>query len=202
MIYDDTLILFGRSPYINGIKRYIPEICEKWHTMGCNYFVNTFPQIEYVVFSDKDVNPDFKSNHVVVTNILRSNYNTPVGKRLYNHKFKEFYYFVKTPTFQEDISKNKLSFYLHTPTVALNWAYLHNFKNVVMIGIDLLDNTDHFDKNSTPDIDTCNWGDSCINNMRKHIEEVNGKYLNLYTTNLKNGLNIKKIKITDLIKGV
>ena len=50
--FDKTLILFGRSPFINEIAQYIPDLCNKYHTMGCNYFCDTFPMVEYVIFYD------------------------------------------------------------------------------------------------------------------------------------------------------
>ena len=61
--YDKTLILFGRSPFINKIAEYIPELCNKYHTMGCNYFVNSFPEVEYVVFYD-DLVPKVEPKHL------------------------------------------------------------------------------------------------------------------------------------------
>lgn len=195
MNYDDTLVIFGCSPYINGIKRYIPQICKKWHTMGCNDFCNTFKDVEFVIFNDKNAKPNFQKNHIVVTNFACTNYNTEIGKKLYNHRYKDLYYVVPSKNLQEKIEERKLSIYHHTPTMAINWAYLHGFKNVVLIGVDLINNTGHFYDNDFK----LSWDENRINEAVKHLENIDGKYLNIYKTNAKNEINVPLIKIGDLI---
>ncbi len=191
---EDTLILFGRSPYINGIRKYIPQICQKWHTMGVNSFCNVYPQVEYVIFNDKNADVEFTPKHRVIANILRSNITEKNGQKLEKHLNKEFYFCAKKKFFEEDLNQKKLSFFSHTPSMALNWAYLNGFKNVVLIGIDLTP-TGHFDK---PDF-ILNWDEKRIKETKEHIEFINGKYLNLYKTNQKNEIDIPFVKIGDLI---
>ncbi len=195
MNYDDTLVIFGCSPYINGIKRYIPAICKKWHTMGINEFCNTFKDVEYVIFNDRRCNPKFDKTHYVITNLSCTNYNTDLGKKLYSHAFKEYCYVVPSKNLQLDAGEHKLSIYHHTTTMAINWAYLHGFKNVVLIGVDLINNTGHFfDKDYM-----FSWDENRINESIKHLENINDKYINLYKVNAKNEINIPLIKIGDLI---
>ena len=60
----DTLILFGRSPFINKIRDKVPEIIKKYTTMGCNYFCESFPEVDHVIFYD-DICPKVKNSTIV-----------------------------------------------------------------------------------------------------------------------------------------
>ena len=117
--YDNTLILFGRSLFINEIQQYIPELCKKYHTMGCNYFCNTFPQVEYVIFFD-DLIPTVKPNHTVITNIqYAKNENSRCYKLLKSHRRCELYNMPRVFEFSQ--SPDTLHMCIHTPSLALNW---------------------------------------------------------------------------------
>lgn len=196
---DNTLILFGRSQYINEIKKYIPILCRQYHTIGCNYFVNSFPEIENVIFYD-DVVPDVLPKHRIIANI---NYALDTTKKcrelLINHKNTEFYYIAKNFS---DFSHNKciLHFCIHTPSIALNWAYLKGFKNVILAGVDLtLKNNLHFDKDYTPDNDGHDFNKSAIERAREHLVNVAQRYLNVYQMNPKSDMLLSKIRIQDII---
>ena len=195
--YDDTLILFGRSPFINKIADYIPELCKKYHTMGCNYFSNTFPMVEYVIFYD-DICPKVQENSIIITNILYLRKKSNCRELLENHEKKELFVFHKnSKSFAPD--ENTLYFCIHTPSLALNWAYKKGFKNVILAGIDLTLQNQHFDYKMTPDQNGHTFNDSSLLNARKHLYNIAQKHLNIYQLNPDSDLEIPKLKIADLI---
>lgn len=197
--YDNTLILFGRSPFINEIAKQIPLLCKKYHTMGCNYFCETFPEVEYVIFYD-DIVPHVKPHHKIITNIKYWQYSKyKCHKLLEGHANKSVYIInKKDDCFTEN--SLKLNFCIHTPSMALNWAYLKGFKNVIIAGIDLtLENNEHFDKNSTPDRDGHDFNTIAIKKARDHLENVSRRYLNVYQLNPNNDIKIPKVRIEDLL---
>ena len=105
---------------------------------------------------------------------------------------KEFHIFSTKP--------NMLHFCVHTPSMALNWAYLKGFKNVILAGIDLtLKSNEHFDKDITPDADTHDFNISALKHARRHLTETAQKYLKIYQLNPDSNIDIPKIKISDLI---
>lgn len=194
----DTLILFGRSPYINEIREYIPEIIKKYTTMGCNYFCESFPDVDYVVFYD-NLAPEVKNSTIVtqVKYFKQPGYNA--YKKYPDYPKKELYVVVKNDYIFTSM-KNALYFHFHTPSMALNWAWQKGFKNVVLIGIDLINNTPHFDKDTAPDINTPRWFDTDLVKARRHIKEVAGRYLNIYKVNPKSDIDVDLITIDDLLR--
>lgn len=195
--YDDTLILFGRSPFINKIAEYIPDLCKKYHTMGCNYFCNSFPMVEYVIFYD-DICPDITENQTIVTNICYLRKQSNCRKLLENHEKKELFVIHKNfKDFAPD--SGSLNFCIHTPSIAFDWANKKGFKNVIIAGIDLTFENQHFDYKTTPDQNGHTFKDHSLIAARKHLKDVAGKYLNIYQLNPNNDLPIPKINITDLL---
>lgn len=195
--YDDTLILFGRSPFINKIADFIPDLCKKYHTMGCNYFCNTFPMVEYVIFHD-DISPNVAENSTIITNIIYLRKKSNCQNLLENHDRKELYVIHKNfKKFADD--KGSLNFCIHTPSMAFDWAYKKGFKNVIIAGIDLtLENT-HFDYKTTPDQNGHTFQEQSLLKAREHLYNVANKHLNLYQLNPDSDLNIPKLNIADLI---
>lgn len=196
--YETTLILFGRSPFINEIKEYIPALINKYHTMGCNYFCESFPEVEYVIFFD-DIVPKVSENSTIITNVIHIQ---DVNKKCYElcstHPKTEFY------TINRNAEKfatgdRKLNFCIHTPSMALNWAYKNGFSTVVLCGIDLVINTPHFDANTTPDDECPDFTQSAINVARKHLTTVAAQYLKIYQLNPESDLDICKISINELL---
>ena len=197
--YDKTLILFGRSPFINKIAEYIPELCKKYHTMGCNYFVNTFPMVEYVIFYD-DIVPEVAENTKIITSV---GYYYDRDKKCYNllrtHGNCELYKIKKDC---EHFSKkpNTLHMCIHTPSLALNWAWLKGFKNVIIAGIDLtLENREHFDKDHTPDPSSNDFNKSAIDIARNHLCNIAQKHLQVFQLNPESDLKLPKVNIADLL---
>ncbi len=197
--YDDTLILFGRSSFINEIKSEIPILIKKYHTMGCNYFCESFPEVEYVVFYD-DITPKVNPDSTIVTNVKHFQ---DCSKKCYalchNHTKAEFYTINKN--FESfEFGNQKLSFCIHTPSMALNWAYQKGFKNVIIAGIDLIINTPHFDAETTPDAQCPDFNTSAIKRAREHLTNVASKYLKVYQLNPKSDIELEKITIKELLE--
>lgn len=194
---NNTLILFGRSPFINKISKDIPELCKKYHTMGCNYFCNTFPMVEYVVFHD-DISPDVRENSTIVTNILYLRKKSNCRELLENHAKKELFVIHKnSKKFAEDATS--LNFCIHTPSMAFDWAYKKGFKNVILAGIDLNSDNRHFDYKTTPDANGHTFQEKSLLKAREHIYNVAAKALNIYQLNPSSDLKIPKINIADLL---
>lgn len=195
---DKTLILFGRSPFINDISQYIPTLCQKYHTMGCNYFCDSFPQVEYVIFFD-DLVPKVCPHHTIITNIeYAQNRNAECYELLNSHPQCELYKIVRLYAFSQ--KPGELHMCIHTPSLGLNWAYLKGFKNVVLAGIDLtLQNILHFDKDTTPDADSHDFNQSAIIHARLHLEKIASAYLNIFQLNPDSDIKIPKITISDLL---
>ena len=84
--------------------------------------------------------------------------------------------------------------------MALNWAYKKGFKTVVLAGIDLIVNTKHFDKDTTPDADGPDFTDSAILRARTHLTDVAQKYLKIYQLNPESNIELPKISLKDLLE--
>lgn len=181
------LIIFGRSPYINEIKDYIPELIKKHTTMGINYFCNTYPNVDYVCFYD-NILPNVGHSTIITS---YKNAEKEPRNLIYSHPY-ELYHIIKD---NEKFSTEKgiLNFCMHTPSMALNWAYLKGYKEVVLAGIDLIPNTKHFD-----DDKVC-LSESSMETARKHLENVATKYLKIYQLNPNSDLKLPKITMEELL---
>ena len=200
--YNTTLILFGRSPFINEIKDDIPKLIAKYHTMGCNYFVDTFPEVEYCIFYD-DIVPKVTNKTKIITNIRHFKEPRKKSQKLCiaHQQQAEFYEIITHQRTQFSNKAGRLHFYLHTPSMALNWAWQKGFKTVVIAGIDLtLAHPQHFDCDHTPDQDSFTLKDSTVMNSRWHLENTASKYLKLYQLNPKSTMNLEKISMEELLK--
>jgi len=183
------LIIFGRSPYINKIRGYIPELIKKHTTIGINTFCETFPDVDYVCFYD-DIAPKVEYS-VIITDIKNKDRNAAdiikkYPSELYNIKKDDW-------TFSED--KKTLHLCVHTPSMALNWAYLHGYKDVVLAGVDLIPDTKHFDSEKKI------FPNESIEVARRHLETVAPKYLNVYQLNPDSYLKLPKITMEELLNG-
>lgn len=195
--FDDTLILFGRSPFINKIADFIPDLCSKYHTMGCNYFCNTFPMVEYVIFHD-DICPNVSDNSTIITNILYLRKKSNCQNLLENHEKKELFVIHRNfKKFADDIGS--LNFCIHTPSMAFDWAYKKGFKNVILAGIDLTSQNQHFDYKTTPDQNGHTFQEQSLLKAREHLYNVANKHLNIYQLNPDSDLDLPKLNIADLL---
>ena len=196
--YDKTLVLFGRSPFINELRPAVPKIIEKYHTIGCNYFCESFPDVEFVIFYD-DIVPKVSENSTIITNI--EHFRNPYKKSYtlcHSHKKIEFYTINRV---KDDFSfgDSRLNFYIHTPSIALNWAYKKGFRTVILAGVDLGFDKNHFDQNSTPDTNTHTINDSDMQKAREHLHNVAGKYLKIYQLNPNSDMKFEKITTKELL---
>ena len=193
----ETLILFGRSPYINKIRDKIPALIEKYTTMGCNYFCESYPEVDYVIFYD-NLAPNVKDSTIVTQAKYFLDKKFNAAQKYPDYPKKELYTVIKnSDVFAE--TKGVLHFHFHTPSMALNWAWRKGFKNVVLVGIDLKNHTPHFDMDTTPDIDYPKWYDHDLEKAKRHIKEVAGRYLNIFQLNPESDMEVEKITIDELL---
>jgi len=193
---ENTLILFGRSWFINEIRPSINPLIAKYHSMGVNSFCESFKDVEYVIWTD-DYPPNFEEHHTVITNLWWwQNKRSRTFEKIKNHDKKELYIFENEDRYFSD-SSLKLNLCFHTPSVALNWAYLKGFKTVILAGIDLnINDLRHFDDEG---FNPC-WLPDGVNKARWHLENVATKYLKIYQLNPKSDLQLEKIDIKELLK--
>ncbi len=186
---ENTIVIFGRSLFINEIKEFIPELIKNYHTIGINSFYRSFPDVEYTCFADLHL-PSYLPS--ITSKLIMSNMSGDYWK---HYKNKEVFCIEHN---SKDFSQEEhiLNYCFHTPSIALNWAYLKGFKNVVLAGIDLINHTGHFD---APDI-VPNWSDDNIKEAINHIEKIATQYLNVYTVNPNSIINIPFISVEDLLR--
>ncbi len=193
-INDHTIILFGRSEYLYKIEKFVPDLLKKYHSIGCNQIVEYFNDIENAIFFDDVGKLNITENtHLIAPAIYTQNSNRKSFKFLENHKNKELYEFYRNgKVFSKE--KGTLNFYIHTPSLALNWCYQNNFRNVILAGVDLEpENSVHFASHQPFMLD-----EEKRILARKHLEKVCTKYLRIYQLNAESTLNIDKINIKEL----
>lgn len=183
-----TLVLFGRSLFIDRIKNYIPDIIQQYDTLGINTFYKTYPDIGAVIFYDKDIAPIDKINNLIITD--RKNIN-----EVKQQKNVELYQVI-TNRYEFSTAQGILNFYYFTSSMAINWAYLKGYKNIILAGIDLINNLHFDDKNHLPII-----ADGVQDLTKKYMENVCTKYINIYQLNTESDLKLPKINIEKLLKG-
>lgn len=182
-----TIIIFGRSPFINEIKEDIPRLIEKYHTIGINQFYQSF-NVEYTAFADllKPCNLP-----KITSKLIMSTFASPYWQDYENKEVFE----IMHNRFEFSDVPFRLNYFFHTPSFALNWAYLKGFKRVIMGGIDLIQNTGHFDNpNFVPD-----WSDDNIKLAKEHLETVCTKYLDLYTLNPHSEIKLPYLNAKELL---
>jgi len=184
---NDTLILFGRSMFINKIKKHIPDLIKKYDSLGINTFYESYPNINAVIFYDKTAAPTRQIDNLIITD--RKNADTVI-----HQKNKELYEVV-TNREEFSIKQGVINFYYFTSSMAINWAYLKGYKNVVLCGIDLMNNL-HFDNDFKSDL-----SDGVQTETKKYMENICTKYINLFQLNPESDLKIPKINIDNLLKG-
>ena len=185
---NDTLILFGRSLFIDKIKNYIPELIKKYDTLGINTFYKTYPDIDAVIFYDKDAAPKEKIDNLIITD--RKN----ISEVKHQKNVEIYEVITNRPEFSN--IQGILNFYYFTSSMAINWAYLKGYKNVVLAGVDLENNYHFDDKDFRPEL-----ADGVQEKTKRYMEQVCSKYINLYQLNPESDLKLPRLKIEKLIKG-
>ena len=173
--------------FINKIKKHIPDLIKKYDSLGINTFYESYPNINAVIFYDKTAAPTRPIDNLIITD--RKNADTVI-----HQKNKELYEVV-TNREEFSIKQGVINFYYFTSSMAINWAYLKGYKNVVLCGIDLMNNL-HFDNDFKSDL-----SDGVQAETKKYMENICTKYINLFQLNPESDLKIPKINIDNLLKG-
>lgn len=184
----DTLILFGRSLFIDKIKKHIPDLISKYDTMGINTFYKSFPDVKFVIFYDKIAAPKEKINNLIVTDIK--------NKDAVCHQDNVQLYKVITNREEFSTKKDEINFYYFTSSMAINWAYINGYKNIVLAGIDLINNLHFDDKNHKPII-----ADGVLDKTKIYMEDICQKHINIFQLNPESDLKVLKITLQELLKG-
>ena len=174
--------------FIEKIKERIPELIEKFDTLGINTFYKSFPDVKSVIFYDKCAAPKELIDNLIITD--RKNYNEVKEQK--NIELCE----VITNRCEFSTKQNILNFYYFTSSMAINWAYLKGYKNVILCGIDLMNNL-HFDDSNHRPI----FADGVLTKTKKFMEIVCQRFINLYQLNPDSDLKIPKISLEKLLKG-
>lgn len=169
------------------IKKYIPELIKKYDSIGINTFYKSFENIKFVIFYDKNAAPKEKINNVIVTDIKNKD-------TVSNQKQVQLY---KVITNREEFStnNNELNFYYFTSSMAINWAYLNGYKNIILAGIDMMDNLHFDDANHKPII-----ADGVQEKTKKYMENICQKYINIFQLNPESDLKVPKMSLEKLLK--
>lgn len=186
---NNTCIIFGCSPFINEFGQdKVKYLIDNYTTFGINLFPYLGNKTEYWIWSDYGIYENVKhliSQYKIITSL-------EVYKREICGEFEPEYIFEGVSDIQFEFN-NTLSIYKTTAHPAINYAYLLGFKNVVLCGIDLTANWNHFyqgkELKRTP---------VRIERIRNKLYEFK-QYVNLYTLNPNSDLNINKIDFKSLV---
>lgn len=190
----NTAIIFGCSPFINKISQdNINYLIDNYYHIGLNNFVHIYPNIKNILFSDYGVYDWIKS--------YLNNQNIIISQTAYRHNFIlenrdkpkniEYIFDARSEIFH-DLSKNMLCMFKTSALPAINYAYLLGYKNIILCGIDLTENWNHFYEHGQ-----INRTSVRINQMRELLYKFKD-YVNLYQLNPESDLDIKKINMGDL----
>ena len=195
---NNTAIIFGCSPFINKISQdNINYLINNYYHIGINNFIHIYPNIKNILFSDYGVYDWIKQ--------CLNNQNIIISQTAYRHNFIlenrekpkniEYIFDARSEIFH-DLSKNMLCMYKTSALPAINYAYLKGYKNIVLCGVDLTENWNHFY--------SCHDTSNDIIRSPKRIEKIREllyqfkDYVNLYQLNPESDLDIEKINIGEL----
>ena len=195
---NNTAIIFGCSPFVNKIsKDNINYLIDNYYHIGINNFISLYPNIKNILFSDYGVY-DLIRPSLSGQNILLS-------QTAYYHNFEldnrekpkniEYVFDARLEIFH-DLSKNMLCMFKTSALPAINYTYLKGYKNIVLCGVDLTENWNHFysEQYSKNDIIRSS---SRVTKMRELLYEFKN-YVNLYQLNPESDLDIEKINMENL----
>lgn len=137
---DNTCIIFGCSPFINEFGQdKIKYLINNYITFGVNNFPRTYNDVDYWIWSDYGAYEDSKQyikNQKIITSL-------EVYRREICGDFEPEYVFEGVSEIQHELNNN-LAIYKTTAHPAINYAYLLGFKNIILCGVDLTSNWNHF----------------------------------------------------------
>ena len=194
----NTAIIFGCSPFINKMSQNnINYLIENYYHIGLNNFIHIYPNIKNVLFSDYGVYDWIKSylnNQNIILSQTAYYHNFVLGNKI-KPKNIEYIFDARSEVFH-DLSKNMLCMFKTSALPSINYAYLKGYKNIVLCGVDLTENWNHFysEQYSRNDIIRT---PKRIKKMRELLYEFKD-YINLYQLNPESDLDIEKINIGEL----
>ena len=191
---NNTAIIFGCSPFINKLNdKDIEYLIDNYYHIGINNFIDIYPNIKNILFSDYGVYdwiaPKLNNQNIILSqtayrhNFILENRDKP--------KNIEYIFDARQEIFH-DLSKNILCMFKTSALPAINYAYLKGYKNIILCGVDLTENWNHFYEHNI-----INRTPRRINQMRELLYKFKD-YVNLYQLNPESDLDIKKINIGDL----
>src|SRR5574344_239960 len=194
----NTAIIFGCSPFINKIsEKDINYLINNYYHIGLNNFIHIYPNIKNILFSDYSTYGWIKS--------YLNNQNIIISKTAYHHNFElensekpkniEYIFDARSEIFH-DLSLNMLCMFKTSAHPAINYAYLLGYKNIILCGVDLTQNWNHFysEQYSLNDIIR---SPIRINRIREILYQFKD-YANLYQLNPESDLDIEKITMENL----
>lgn len=193
---NNTAIIFGTSPFITEFgSDNINYLINKYTTVGINTFGMNYPNIEYWIWSDYGA-------YEVYRNYLNESHKVLVSSDVYEKEILphyshdiniEYTYNGSGINISHDLDNINLLMFKTTAHPAINYMYLKGYKNIILCGVDLTSNWNHFDGINNDIIRSC-----------KRIERIRERlymfkdYINLYTLNSNSDLDIDKINIKEL----
>lgn len=195
----NTAIIFGCSPFINNVsKEDINYLIENYYHIGLNNFIHIYPNIKNTLFSDYGVYNWIKNN--------LNNHNIIISKTAHHHNFElenyerpkniEYIFDARSEIFH-DLSKNMLCMFKTCALPAINYAYLKGYKNIILCGVDLTENWNHFYSKEYSSNDMVR-SPKRIERIRELLYQFKD-YVNLYQLNPESDLNVDSINIRNLI---
>ena len=195
---NNTAIIFGCSPFINKLSQdNVNYLINNYYHIGINNFIQKYPNIENTLFSDY-------SGYEWIKPYL-NNQNIIISQTAYHHNFElekkekpnsiEYIFDARSEIFH-DLSKNMLCMFKTSALPAVNYTYLKGYKNIILCGVDLTENWNHFYSEQYSKNDTFRSA-SRVDKMRKLLYEFKN-YVNLYQLNPESDLDIEKISMENL----
>ena len=187
------IIIFGSSPFINEISDLIPELMEKYDSIGINVFPAFYPAVKHWFFYDDKMIGLIKTHYK--GQILHTRYD--LREKITNLGVKpedlEIFY-PACEIFPKD-KKDFLYFKNYTITIAIDWCIKNGYENVYLAGVDM-DSEEwyHF-------YDTYCMHRTKIKGLErtaKAIEELQ-KHINIFQLNQKTN-KVQKLPISDIEK--
>ena len=189
---DNTCIIFGSSPFIKELgEDKIKYLQENYTTFGINIFPTVYNNNSYWIWSDYNAY-DFYKNFIKEGQKIIVSYEVYKREVSLENIYTPEYVFEGVTDIQHNFN-NTLAIYKTTAHPAINYAYLLGFKNIVLCGIDLTCNWNHFYTGGELKRNPVR-----IAKIRNKLYEFK-KYVNLYTLNNNSDLEIDKIDFNSLV---
>lgn len=195
---DNTAIIFGCSPFVNKVlEQDMNYLIDNYYHIGLNNFVLKYPKTKNILFADYCaydwLKNDIKDKNIIMSktahdfNFIKENRDKPKNIEFIFDASSEIYH---------DLSLNKLCMFKTSAHPAINYCYLKGYKNIILCGVDLTENWNHFysDNYSGNDIIRTPVRIRQIRNILYQFKN----YVNLYQLNPESDLNIEKINMENL----